>query len=173
MIHPTSRPMTCAWGTRLAAVAVTVLLCGAAPSVGLAAEAPEKDEEAKQAEAKAEESLTLVDRMERIAESYTALARAFRPPDAAKIDEYLIHAKKLKAEALKARALEPSGFAALPEDERKTLLIAYRKEMDSTIKTLDALVVALNKNDLTAANTLVRKLRQHRTEGHKKFQIDG
>lgn len=155
------------WGGRLLPLAFAICTLCAAPTLCRAAEAPEIDNVPPE-----KESTTLHESMEKIGKMYTELARAFRAPDPAAVDEYLVHARKFKAEVTRARTFEPSGFAALSAEERAAMRIEFRKEMDAILKTIDAFVLALAKQDLTEASAQVRKLRLHRTEAHKKFQVD-
>lgn len=145
--------------TVVASLAMAGMALGLTPQLAAAAE--EKHEQSP-----------LESSMEKIAASYKQLARAFRAPNEADIDEYLKHAKKLKEEAVKSRKQVPAKLAALPEAQKTNQLKAYQKDMDTTIKTLDALVKALTERDLAQATTLVGKLKEQRTKGHEKYKAD-
>jgi hypothetical protein len=155
------------WGGRLLSLAFAICTLCTAPTLCTAADTPETDEKPQE-----KEPATLHESMEKIGTMYTELARAFRAPDPAAVDEYLVQAKKFKAEVVRARTFEPSGFAALSADDRAAMRTDFHKEMDATLKTIDAFVLALTKQDLPEATAQVRKLRLHRTEAHKKFQVD-
>lgn len=108
--------------------------------------------------------------MEKMEDAKKALFPALKQPVAADKDKYVALAKTLKTEGEASRELDPEIAAKLPPDQKDRIVTAYRKDMDEFIKTSQALVEALEKEQWTEARALVAKLKEQEKAGHKAYR---
>lgn len=108
--------------------------------------------------------------MEKMEDAKKALFPAMKQPVPADKDKYVALAKTLKTEAEKSRDLDPEIVAKLPAGQKDKIVADYRKDMDGFIKTSQALVEALEKEQWTEAQALVAKLKEEEKAGHKAYR---
>jgi soluble cytochrome b562 len=110
--------------------------------------------------------------MERIDEAYKSLRKILRTPETAAPADALAAITILKTEATRSRELVPETVTALPETERETALKAYREMMDTLVKTIGELELAVKAGDWTKAGEIARTMQRQKSEGHERFKAE-
>ena len=116
----------------------------------------------------AEEDTPLGKEMDKVSKAMKAIGRAAKEGKvtkdlAAKVDE-------AKAAAEAGLKLEPAKTSDVPAGDKAKFLADYKASMETFIKTLGELKVAVEAENTEEVNKLMAKLGDGKKEGHKNFK---
>lgn len=106
---------------------------------------------------------------ERLERDYKKLKTALESPVDTDRALYVKLTGEMRAEAQKARELEPEMIAGVPEEERTKFLARFRADMDVFIANIGKLEEALKSSRWDEAKQGMATLWQNKKEGHKAF----
>ena len=106
-----------------------------------------------------------------IEDHLTTLRRGLRKPE--KNAESLVQIAEMQQAALASKLLAPRMTESLPDAERAAFVVAYRKEMITTLRTMLDLEEAVLDSDNERAQELYKALKLAEDSGHEKFTADG
>ena len=104
---------------------------------------------------------------------YRNLSKAFRKlPDASNNEEFLVMAETMLKHAKASLNYVPERAQNLEAAAQTKMITDYKKAMKESIRTLEQLIVALKAEDYVEAKELLTKLKQQKSDGHRRFQDD-
>jgi soluble cytochrome b562 len=152
------RPLT------VALAAVFCLGSSSLPRLALAAPAiADKEDEKKVKDLDTE----LAKQMETIDEGMKKLRRSLRKPESNK--ESLEWIEKIEKAAAKSKDLVPARAAKVPEAERAKFVEAYKKDMDTFIKSVGEMKAAVKDGKNDQAQDIYKTLKTQEDKGHEKY----
>lgn len=113
----------------------------------------------------------LHEKMEHLGDSFGQLVHAFRrAPDARQTSRYIAWSESMLKLLEAAHEMIPSRVRALPKNQQKAMLTAYRRDIRAVSQTTRKLVAKLKAGDLKRAATLIKELKRLRDAGHEKYR---
>ena len=155
---------------RIKTIAVVMLsaLVGAPSGMKFAraAAAAQDDKESKEKKV-ADLDTELAKQMEVIDSGMKKLRRSLRKPESNK--DSLETIDKVYKAAVKSKDMTPAMATKIPEDKRAEWVAAYKKDMETMIKTVEEMrdAVKAGKND--KAQALHQALKKQEDKGHEKY----
>ena len=119
------------------------------------------------------EDTPLAEEMSVMSESYKSLFRAFKKtPDPIMNAQYVTWAKTILKHTKLSAQYSPALAETLDAADKQKMKAAYQVAIKQSVKTLEALVVALKAQDYATAKKLLADLSSQKKKGHDKFQED-
>ena len=133
----------------------------ALPTVAVAQEKDEEKSTVKDLDTELAKQMEIMD------ESMKKLRRTLRKPDSN--PDSLVLIEKLEKACVASKDLVPAMASKIPEAERAKWVEGYKKEMETTIKTVGEMKAAVKANNNDKANELYKMLKQQEDKGHEKY----
>jgi soluble cytochrome b562 len=146
------------------AVALAAALFVAFVSVPRAAIAQDKDDEKSTVK---DLDTELAKQMETIDEAMKKLRRTLRKAESNK--ESFDWIEKMEKAAVKAKDMTPAMASKVPETERAKWVEAYKKDMETMIKTVGEMKAAVKDAKNDKAQELYKTLKTQEDKGHEKY----
>jgi soluble cytochrome b562 len=154
----------------LLAVALSGLLglpAGLGIQTARAAVAAAQDEKESKEKKVADLDTELAKQMEVIDGGMKKLRRSLRKAESNK--ESLETIEKVHAAAVKSKDMVPARAAKVPEAERAKFVAAYKKDMETLIKTVEEMQAAVKDGKNDKALELHKSLKTQEDKGHEKY----